>query len=168
MTEQVEQGYLLKGLTAAMLSVIPTRLHRQVDSWMENVGLRLTPKGMGLGLELGKMEYDAVFSIEEFPFKEVNPMVVIATMMAWVMDNDPDRETFELGEPSYSVEPESDNTVTIEVSVPFIETITVVEDDKGEIKFRGKTYSLQPYEVWVADKIWLHTGNDVTLIEPNK
>lgn len=145
-------GYLLQTLTAHLLTVLPKKCHKLVESWMDGAELQLTPKHHGLGFDLGLMEYEAVVSIERFPFREVNPAIVMASVMAWLQDNDPYRERYELDDPQFDVEPESEQVATVEIQLQFIEPITVIAKTDGPIAWRGKQYDIAPYDVWVAER----------------
>lgn len=152
---QSEMGYLLQTLTAHLLTVIPKNCHSLLESWMDGAELQLTPKHQGLGVDLGMMEYEAVISIERFPFREFEPAIVMASVMAWLQSNDPYREPYELEDPRFKVEPESDKTANVEIDIQFIEPVTLVEEAKGVIHWHGKQYNLAEYEVWVAERFTL-------------
>lgn len=149
---QSEMGYLLQALTEHLLKVVPEKCHKTFDSWMDTAELRLEPRDEGFGQQLGLMDYEAVLSLSEFPFRESDPAVVLASVMAWLQDNDPFREKYELDDPTFEVEPESENVANVEINIHFIEPVTVVEDEKGQIDWQGKKYSISSYEVWIAEK----------------
>lgn len=152
---QSEMGYLLQALTAHLLSIVPSKCRKFVDSWMDTAELKLEPKNEGYGMQLGMMGYEAVISFESFPFREFDPAIVLAGMMAWLQDNDPFRDKYNLENPTFDVEPESDTVANVEINIHFIEPVTVVEEEQGAITWREKKYNISSYEVWTAEKLKL-------------
>lgn len=150
-SNQTTAGYYLQGLAQRLNQIIPERQHKHIECWMENVELMLCPKNQGLGRDIGLISYSAVFSFERFPFKKIDPAMVIANVMAWLMDNDVHRDKFNLNDPSFDVESESDDTVVMSLELEFVEPLMVVEDADGLIYWDEKQWSLAPYEVWVAE-----------------
>jgi hypothetical protein len=148
---QYSAGYYLKGLTGAIQTLLPAKLNKHFDCWMEDLEMHLTPKNNGLGRDIGYLSYKAVLSFERFPFKQFAPEIVLASVMAWLMDFDEHREGFELSDPTADVEPEDDNTAEMTIEVAFKEPLMVVEDEHGLIVWEGKRWTVAPYEVWVAE-----------------
>lgn len=147
---QTQAGYYLQGLTQHLNSVLPKRQHKFIECWMEGVELMLGAKHQGQGCEIGLISYSAQFSFERFPFKEIDPAIVMANVIAWIDDNDKHRETYELNDPSFDVEAESDCTVLMTLEVEFIEPLMVVPDERGQILWHGKRWALAPYAIWTA------------------
>lgn len=157
---QYQAGFMLQGLNQHLSQTTDERLHKHIECWMEDVGLTLSPKNQGLGFDIGQMQYTAVFSFERFPFKKSNPAVVMANVLAWLDDHDEYRERFDLAEPSFDIEPESDDTVIMTVEVELIEPLMLVEDEHGEVIWRGKRWTNAPYEVWSAEHIDVINANN--------
>lgn len=149
--DQYCAGYYLKGITAAIQALLPAKLHQNFDSWMEDLEMNLIPKHQGLGRDIGYLSYKAVLSFERFPFKQFAPEIVLASVMAWLMDHDKHREDFELSDPSADVEPEDNKTAEMTIEVDFKEPLMVVEDEHGLILWEGKRWTVAPYEIWVAE-----------------
>ncbi|NOH82841.1 hypothetical protein F0249_03385 [Vibrio sp. 03-59-1] len=163
MTEPINQyqaGFMLQGLNQHLSSTIDARLHQHFECWMEDIQLKFAPKDQGLGRDIGWMEYTAVFSFEQFPFKKQNPAVVMANTMAWLYDHDEYRDRYNLSDPSFDIEPESDDTVIMTLEVEMTEPLMVVEDPKGEIHWEGKRWSNAPYEIWSAEHIDVINANN--------
>lgn len=148
---QTSAGYYLQGLLQHLKSVLPTRQHKHIECWMEDLELITGAKNQGLGADIGQISYTASFSFERFPFKEIDPAVIMANVIAWLEDNDTQRETYELNDPSFDVTPTSDTTVEMTLDIEFIEPLMVVQDDAGQITWRGQQWALAPYEIWVAE-----------------
>ena len=147
---QTSAGYYLQGLVQHLNRVIPKRLHQSIECWMEDVELLMGAKHQGLGSDIGHIAYNASFCFERFPFKEMDPAVVMANVIAWIEDNDVHRDIHELNDPRFDVEPESDRTVMMTLEVEFIEPLMVVPDDAGDIFWQGKQWALARYDVWTA------------------
>jgi hypothetical protein len=158
--DQTQAGYLLQGLNQRISAVVPERLHKHIECWMEDIEMIMSPKNQGLGRDIGYLSYSAVFSFERFPFKQCNPATVMASVMGWLMDYDEFREKFELPDPTGDVEPEKDDTVVMTIELEFIEPLMVVEDPEGLIQWDGKTWSVAPYEIWVAEHIDVLAGDN--------
>ena len=158
--DQTQAGYLLQGLNARISEVVPEKLHHNVECWMEDVELVLSPKNQGQGRDIGKLFYTAVFSFERFPFKKFQPAVVMASVMGWLMDFDDFREKHELKDPVCDVEKESDDTAIMTIEIEFVEPLMVVKDPNGLIQWDGLTWSLAPYEIWVAENIDIFAANN--------
>lgn len=148
---QTSAGYYLQGLVQHLNRVLPKRQHKHIECWMEDLELLTGSKNQGHGSDIGYISYNASFSFERFPFKEIDPAIVMANVLAWIEDFDQHRERFELNDPSFDVEPSSDTTVLMTLEIEFIEPLMVVEDLNGQILWQGKQWALAPYEVWVAE-----------------
>lgn len=157
---QLQAGFMLQGLNQHLSQAIPERLHKYFECWMEDVELTLQPKDQGLGSDIGYMQYTAVFSFEQFPFKKVHPSTVMINVLAWLDDNDELREKFDLAEPRFDIEPESDDTVIMTLEVELIEQLMVIEDPNGDIVWRGKRWINAPYEIWEAEHISIINANN--------
>lgn len=80
----MSQGYYLHQLSTAIKDVLPAKCRKDFDAWMQNGTLQLTPKDGGTGVELARLNYQAVFMVEDLPFRELDPAVVLATVAAWL------------------------------------------------------------------------------------
>ncbi|GHA05623.1 phage tail protein [Oceanisphaera arctica] len=147
----MSQGYYLQALSGVIKELLPRKCHKDFDAWMQNGTLRLAPKHGGNGMQLARLDYQAVFLIEDLPFKELDPALVLATVAAWLQDVDTEREQFELPDPDYDVEPIDDRTADLTISVQFSEPLFLLPDAAGPIAYGGQRYSVAPYEVWVAE-----------------
>ncbi|CAE6928991.1 hypothetical protein ACOMICROBIO_GDFFDHBD_02473 [Vibrio sp. B1REV9] len=157
---QYQAGFMLQGLNLHLSSSVDERLHPYIDCWMEDIELKFAPKNQGLGRDIGWMQYTAVFSFEQFPFRKQNPAVVMANTMAWLDDHDEFRDKFNLTDPTFDIEPEGDDTVIMTLEVSMIEPLMVVEDPQGDIVWDGKRWRNAPYEIWSAEHIDVLSGNN--------
>lgn len=155
----LHQGYLLHALHQALTEALPGKCQGLLDSWMENGTLRLDPKDMGpTGAILGYLSYQAVYTLEALPFRECDPAVLLATVMAWLQDHDPERERFELADPEFRIEPNDEHSADLEVQIDFIEPLRLTPDEQGPVRWAGRRWAVMPYALWVAEAALLHVG----------
>ncbi|MCH7372834.1 phage tail protein [Aeromonas sp. MR16] len=160
MNEQQAQGYFLHALHAELLRVLPGKCHKRLDSWMENGTIKLEPKNMGpTGVDVAWLTYQAVFTIEQLPFRELDPAILLAAVAAWVQEHDDFREQFELSDPEYAVTPNDEQTADLEIQLPFAEPLRLIEHPQGLINWLGKRWNVAPYDIWVAEHIDLNVGD---------
>ncbi|WP_324009180.1 phage tail protein [Aeromonas dhakensis] len=150
------QGYFLSALHRELERVLPARCARSLDSWMEGGTLSLEPKDMGItGMDLAWLKYTAVFSLESLPFRECRTETLLAVIASWIQENDPFRERFALPDPTYDVVPNDEHSADLDLEVKFAEPLRIVEDPDGAVRWLDKTWTVAPFEVWVADEITL-------------
>lgn len=165
MTEQQAQGYFLQALHAELLRILPAKCHKRLDSWMENGTIKLEPKNMGpTGMDVARLSYLAVFTIEQLPFRELDPAIVLAAVAAWVQEHDAYREQSELPDPIYAVTPNDEKTADLELQIEFIEPLRLIEHPRGPINWEGKRWQVAPYDIWVAEQIDLNVAGDHHLL----
>lgn len=163
MNEQEAQGYFLHALHAEIKRVLPAKCHNKIDSWMENGTIKLEPKDMGpTGVNVAWLTYQAVFTVEQLPFRELDPAIVLAAVAAWVQEHDEYRETFELPDPEYVVVPNDERTAELEINLGFAEPLRLIEHPEGPINWMGKKWNVAPFDVWVADEITLSVAGRAT------
>lgn len=157
--EQQAQGYFLQGLHAELLRVLPAKCHKRLDSWMENGTIKLEPKDMGpTGMNLAWLTYQAVFTLEQLPFRELDPAILLAAVAAWVQEHDAFREQYELPDPEYAVTPNDEQTADLEIQLPFAEPLRLIPHEQGLIQWGGERWNVAPYEIWVAEQIDLNVA----------
>lgn len=162
----MSQGYYLQALSGAIKATLPAKCHKDFDAWMQDGTIKLTPKSGGTGLQLARLEYQAVFQIEDLPFHELDPALVLATVAAWLQDFDTERERFELPDPEYLVEPIDEGTADLAITVQFSEPLYLLPDALGPITYSGQRYSVAPYEIWVAEtgQLWVNEDGPYPLV----
>ncbi|POA86921.1 phage tail protein [Pseudomonas sp. FW305-E2] len=121
-------------------------LPEQLDSWTDQVQMDLVWKPGENGLHMGDMQYTATIAIERFADQ---PVRLFALVGSWLEENDPDRE--DLPSVTFEVTMLDNDLADVDIKVQFIEPQHLVEDTDGEIKVLGRTWSLAPYELWVAE-----------------
>ncbi len=160
MNEQQAQGYFLQALHAELLRVLPAKCHKRLDSWMENGTIKLEPRNMGpTGVDVAWLTYQAVFTIEQLPFRELDPAILLAAVAAWVQEHDEVRGQLDLPDPEYAVTPNDEQTADLEIQLPFAEPLRLLEHPQGPINWLGKHWNVAPYDIWVAEQIDLNVGD---------
>lgn len=122
----------------------------QFDYWMENGTAEYAAKNLGPGVVVCRFRYDAVLSVERY---SNDADLFLALLCTWLMDNDCARDHDDLPMPDIDVTTLDDHCVDIEVRVPFIEDITLVRDDDGNVPFSGERWRLDGVTVTDADAV---------------
>lgn len=124
------------------------------DAYMTGGNMIPMFKDMGDGMLLGKFQYTAVFSIEDMPADKIDPYIVMARVMAWLDDNDREREKHGLKSPTVDIDAYNNGTMAdMEITADFVESITArlaPDGEEGDVTFAGKEWNVEPYIVYVA------------------
>lgn len=122
-----------KQLTDYLLSKLPERYRPRFYAWMENG--RLLNQGRTVtdnGVEIARIQYEAVFFFDELPFKEINALELMAHIQLWLNENDPDREILDYYETPFDLDIINDDVADLSFTITFNEPITAVKDEKGQ------------------------------------
>jgi hypothetical protein len=144
----------LESLTAFFKENVPARAMQSFDSIVDELGLVLAAKDMGLDqYRQAIVRYDAVLSWERFPYRLCAPQLLMSLMLAWL--DDADRDLFDdIGitdaDPQWDVTVEDEETATVVLTVPMAEELVIRKDENGDIPFRGERWSLADAEIWTA------------------
>ncbi|PTC00615.1 phage tail protein [Thalassospira xiamenensis] len=130
-------------------------LPEQLDSWTDQVQMELIWKPGEQGMHMGDMRYTATIVVERFADQ---PVRLFALVGSWLEENDKDRE--DLPAVTFEVTMLDNDLADVDIKVQFIEPQHLVEDAAGEIKVLGRTWTLAPYELWVAEEGEVTTHDD--------
>lgn len=148
---------LLQSLSLHLLN--HTKLTReQIHSFADNGELQPLFEDLGNGYVVGRYKYDAVFEIERFNGAAFE---LLALVNCWLAENDFDRETLGLAAPEISVELNDRKTCDIELVIEFDEQISIIEDESGNIPFRGLTYRVNSIPVDIAEAFDMESNTNV-------
>lgn len=151
---QLQNGHKLRDLTAFLTQTLGNKIAKRLSSEMGDIELLINPKFQGTGYDMMVMRYDAEIYVDRFPFNEYDPAVLLANVAAWLMDNDTDRDRFEaLSDPQVDITIEDETSAEVIINLFFEEDVKVVEDPKGKIIWRGKTWAIAPYVVNTATRL---------------
>lgn len=104
-------------------------------------------------VELCIWSYEAEISIEGYTGDESR---FIAALSAWMLDNAPNRE--ELSDPAVSIALGAAGGKKLIVTVEFEERLVLRENEAGEIRLKGKRWSLAEPEIVPAQDLSLDCG----------
>ncbi|WP_060538521.1 phage tail protein [Pseudomonas sp. NBRC 111125] len=121
-------------------------LAEQLDSWTDQVQMDLVWKPGEKGMHMGDMQYSATIVIERFADQ---PVRLFALVGSWLEQNDPDRE--DLPSVTFEVTMLDNDLADVDIKVQFIEPQHLVEDPEGEFEVLDRTWTLAPYDLWVAE-----------------
>lgn len=96
--------------------------------------------------------YNGVIQIERFPGQGT---LLVAEVMAWIQDNDMERDQTNLAPPEINIEGNDAFTCDIEISIDFEERLVILEDPQGRISFNGKKWNLAEPEIVPAESFTL-------------
>lgn len=136
----------LKALTANLLErrlVAP----EQLDSWTDQVQVKLIWKPGVQGMHMGDMNYQATIVIERFAD---HPARLFALVGSWLETHDQDRD----GLPNvvFDVTMLDNDLADVDIKLQFTEPQYLTEDPDGEIEAFGQTWAFVPFELWVAEQ----------------
>lgn len=136
---------------AKHIEALPGIARDQMEAFADLGKLCPSGKDLGKGLEIGRFKYDAVISIERCPATLAT--LLLSVLLIWLAVNDPDRDLLELGDPDIDVTLEDEQTVSVQISVEFDESLSIVEDPEGPITWDGKQWRVDEVPVDVAQTL---------------
>jgi hypothetical protein len=144
----------LQGLTAYLRE---RRLVQpeQLDSFTEQVKLVLVWKPDVDGMHFADMHYQAAIILERFAD---HPARLMALVGSWLENHDADRDRYELPAPEFAVDPLDTDLFDVEITLEFVEPQYLSEEPAGEIEAFGKRWAFIPFDLWVADRGEVATG----------
>lgn len=149
----------LDDLTRFLRKHMPKRVMTDFDSQMDSIEFIPAQRDMGMGqYRLSVMKYEAVLTWERYPYREHDPQIMMALVLVW-------REAAERGlfeevgiddqMPDIDIDLIDDGCAIVVVTLPMVEAITLVEDEKGEIPFDGQLWRLDAPAIWTAEEFEL-------------
>lgn len=150
----------LDSLYSYMKENVPDRLMETTgaDCWMDDIQLIRTSKSQGLGQQLiGERRYNGVLGWERWPYRQQNPDLIFALVNAWLDEfSNERRHRLSLGDPDVDLQIRDNETAIIIVTVPLVDQIAMVPNEKGPIPYFGKRYKLAEPVVYVAQEAWIY------------
>lgn len=145
----------LDDLTRFLRQHMPKRVMQDFDSQMDGIEFIPAQRDMGMGqYRLSVMKYDAVLTWERYPYREHDPQIMMALILVW-------REAAERGlfeevgiddqMPDIDIDLIDEGCAIVVVTLPMVEAITLIEDEKGEIPFDGQRWRLDAPAIWTAE-----------------
>jgi len=119
-----------------------------INSWAEDATATPRAREKGTGLHVCRFQYTGVVTLDGFAGCED---LLLAVLTTWVMDNDPNRDGDHLEPPQVDLTIRDDGIADVDISVVFIEDITIVPDAAGPISYRGQQWALGQPEIFTAE-----------------
>lgn len=138
----------LQALTA-YIEALPGVNRDSMESYADLGTLVPTGVDLGHGFEVGTFRYDAVISIEDFPSKSGG--LLLPALAVWLGENDPDRERIGLDDPEINIDRTDQETVFVQITCEFRESLQVIADPSGPIDFAGSKWTVADVPVDVAE-----------------
>lgn len=148
----------LNTLTDYLISKLPPKVSACLDSWMENATLVYAPRDMGRYSEMAQLQFDAVLSFENYPFRVYPPPLLFCLVTGWLSDHDQRREELQLGDPALVIGESAEDLADVEMTIKFSCPLCVVQDAAGEIEWDGARWTLAEPEIWTAETFDLSVG----------
>jgi len=136
---------------AQHLESLPGIARDQMEAFADLGKLCPCCKDLGNGLEIGRFKYDAVISIERCPGTLAS--LLLAVLLVWLAENDPDRDLLNLEDPDIDVTLEDEQTVFVQISVKFDEALSIVPDPNGLITWDDKQWRIDDVPVDLAQNL---------------
>ncbi|TPG61505.1 phage tail protein [Ewingella americana] len=148
----------LDELTAFITEYMPKRTFQGAGfaSFMDE--MKFIPAQRDLGLDqyrLAVIRYDAALTWDRFPYRLYDPRNLAALLLVWL--GQVDRSLFEeMGIddelPDFDIDVIDEETAVLAISVPMVEALNMVKDEKGNIPMDGAMWRLADPEIWLASE----------------
>jgi len=148
----------LDELTAFITANMPKRTFTGTGfaSFMDE--MKFIPAQRDLGLDqyrLAVIRYDAALTWDRFPYRLYDPRQLAALLLVWLGQSD--RALYEeMGIdddlPDFDIDLIDDETAVLAISVPMVEALTMVKDEKGNIPMDGAMWRLADTQIWLASE----------------
>jgi hypothetical protein len=141
---------------AQYIESLPGITRDQIDAFADLGTLAPTGKDLSNGFEVGRFKYDAVIDIDRCPAR-IAPLL-LAGLVLWLAKNDPERDEMGLEDPDIDVTLEDDQTVFVQITVAFKESVQIVEDENGLLEWDDKTWAVADIPIYVAESGTVERG----------
>jgi hypothetical protein len=139
----------LKELNQYLLS-LDWFAEEQLNTWCEEGSLQISSKLGENGMIVAYNEYSSAISVEAY---KGSANRLFAAVVTWLINNDCDRDHYELPDPTYQVFIIDNETVDIDIDVKFIEEVHLVEKADGPFQLHEKRWDFAGYQADVAEEL---------------
>ncbi|CAI2140403.1 phage tail protein [Serratia sp. IR-2025] len=145
----------LSDLTAFMAAHLPPRV-QTFASWMDNQKLTPALKNLGKGQRrIGITTYDGVLEWDKYPFRELDPAVLFALVLSWLMEGANEaRGDLNLSDPDVDIEMYDEESALVTITIPLVDEIVLLPNKDGEIPLDGQAWG-------VVDAVYDHAQEAV-------
>lgn len=150
----------LDALTVFVKANMQERAFQGFSSHMDEMKFIPAQKELGLNQRrIAVIQYTGLLAWDRFPYRLCDPRELAALCLAWLMESD--RELFEeMGIdndlPDFEIDLIDEETAVLVVSVPMVEALNVVRDEKGAIPMDGERWKLEDPEIWIASQALIY------------
>lgn len=141
-------------LTDFLVKTLPSRYQKHLYSWIDNG--RLINEGKQLtenGLILSTIEYDAIIYFDDFPFVEINPEQIMASLQIWLNEHSKSHCFYDEYQTPFDLSLMDDKTAKLQFTVKFREPLEAVKSETGNLIIDGNRYQLENVEICTAEQV---------------
>ena len=122
------------------------------DAFMVSGEVKPALKNKGDGMIVCRLQYTAQFSFEDLPTNIIDPRVIFARVITWLDKFDTQREQLKLAPPSMDIDAyQQSELADLEISIDFIEDVSMREADDGDVEYNGKRWQIEPFVIHTAE-----------------
>lgn len=156
----MQEKLLYQKLTEYLLGFLPQSYYPNFYSWMSKVKIINEGKTivehseyLSQTIVLCEIEYEALLWFEALPFKQVNPLKIMAALNVWVQECEDGYPHNNNQQIEGELTPIDDDTADLDFTLTFREPIYLVESKDGDIFMDGKLYKLGEVEIYSLDNL---------------
>lgn len=142
-------------LTEYLLRHLPKDYQANFYSWIQQG--EITNQGRAItanGLMLAAIETECIFWFEALPFRQIDPVQIMALIEIWLNENTPCEGYIEQNERlPFDLTLIDDNTADLQFTLKFTDPIYLEKDENGEVSFNGETYRIDSVSIYYAENV---------------
>lgn len=114
-------------------------------------------KDMGDGIIVGRFQYEAMFMFESLPQGSLDPRILMASTVTWLLEKDPERKGLKLPPPKIEVDAYSSDgqpVCDLDIILEFSEAVSMKETtaELGDVYYQNKWWGIAPYKLYTAEE----------------
>lgn len=147
----------LDSLTRFITDNVPDWVMYKFRASIESADMIRAPKDLGLNQRrFGVIRYTVTLDWDDFPYRRYSAAEIYALVFAWLDEHANDlRFEFDLPDPDISVDFDEELTSPFVITIELAESIDAVQDDNGNIPYKGKRWRLIYPNIQVATRGFL-------------
>lgn len=147
----------LDSLTAFIRANVPEWVMTKFRANIDSADMIRAPKNLGLDQRrFGVVRYTVDLDWDDFPYRDYNAADIYALVFAWLDEHANSlRNEFDLADPVVAVDFDEEFTSPFVITVELAESIDAIEDENGNIPYKGKYWHVIYPEVYTATQGFL-------------
>ena len=149
----------LEELTNFIIANMPKRAMQDFNSEMDEITFIPAQRDNGLGqYRIAIIRYNAVLTWERYPYREYDPRILMALLMAWTTEDERgllEETGIDSERPDFDINIADQETAIMVITLPMSEELNLVPDPKGPIPFDGQRWRLADPDIWIAEKMMI-------------